>query len=51
MKFYLMLLAISNIFMLYVADLFLFFNCTRIADTIVCKANKNTNYIEECIKE
>ena len=51
MKFYLMLLAISNIFMLHVADIFLFFNCTKIANIIIRQANKNTNYIEECVKE
>ena len=51
MRLYLLLLAVSNIFMLHVADIFSFFKCRKIVKIILNQCNKNTNYIEECIKE
>ena len=47
MKFYLKLLIISNIVMLHVSDIFLFFNCTKIPNIIIKQCKINGQYIEE----
>ena len=45
MKYY--LLVVSNIFMLNVAELALFFKCQKIADIIIKQCKINSEFIEK----
>ena len=48
-RYYLKILALTNIIMLNIAQVFLFFKCEKIANIIIRQAKINSEYIERCI--
>ena len=48
-RYYLKILALTNIIMLNIAQVFLFFKCEKIANIIIGQAKINSEYIERSV--
>lgn len=51
MKTRIILILISNRFMLFIADILKFFKCEKLVDIILSQCNVNINYCEENLRK